>query len=113
MITSIVILVSRETLLRQPLVGGDENQNRNLSQLMFCDTTLRFYVRKSKTIGSPQRRPKGNGGADAGLLKDKGRIAEYSVLGLSTLLCVGPPRVNVNIRRANHHGEFTEPLDRR
>lgn len=42
MITSIAIHVSRETLLRQPLVGGDENQNRDLSQLIFGDTLLRF-----------------------------------------------------------------------
>lgn len=113
MITSIVILVSRETLLSQPPVGGDENQKRNLSQLIFRDTPLRFYVRDSKTIGCPQGRQKGNGGVGAGLLKEKGEIAEYSVLRLTTLLCVGPSRVNENICHANHHCEYTEPLDPR
>lgn len=113
MITSIRILVSRETLLSQPPVGGDENQKRNLSQLIFRDTPLRFYARNSKTIGCPQGRQKRNGGVDAGLLKEKGEIAEYSVLRLTTLVCVGPSRANANIRHANHYCEFTEPLDGR
>ena len=74
---------------------------------------LRFYARNSKTIGCPQGRQKRNGGVDAGLLKEKGEIAEYSFLRLTTLLCVGPSRLNANIRHANHHCEFTEPLERR